>query len=112
MSPAQFTRAIAAGAMISSTRTCARCGQSFRAYGREYTCPPCRKPKRDPKLGIDELSRRERQVIALIKQGKTNKEIAWELKLVEGTVRGHLAIIFRKVHVRSRLELGLKAIPE
>lgn len=96
------------------TRSCARCGERFRAFGREYSCPACRKPA----VAIPEsarhaeLSFREQQIVALIRQAKTNKEIAYELCLAEGTVKEYLYRIFRKLAVTNRTELALRSTRE
>lgn len=51
------------------------------------------------------LTRREQQLIPLIGQGFTNKEIASQLNLSEQTVKSHLHRILRKVGVEDRLSL-------
>lgn len=50
------------------------------------------------------LSHREHQVIALVRQGLTNAEIAERLFLAESTIKSHLASIFTKFGVHSRKE--------
>jgi len=50
------------------------------------------------------LSHREHQVIALVRQGLTNAEIAEHLYLAESTVKSHLASVFTKFGVHSRKE--------
>lgn len=52
--------------------------------------------------GLDTLSSREREVLALIGQGKTNAEIAAELFVGEGTVKTHINHVFAKLHLRDR----------
>ncbi len=54
-----------------------------------------------PKL-LDTLSPQERRVIALIAEGKTNKEVGTELNLSEKTVKNYLANIFDKLNVTRR----------
>jgi len=49
------------------------------------------------------LSRREQQLVSLIRLGLTNKEIAARLNLSERTVKNHVHRIFRKVGVRDRM---------
>jgi DNA-binding NarL/FixJ family response regulator len=51
------------------------------------------------------LTTRERQMATLIAQGMTNKEIAFELKISEATVRTHIYHLFQKVGAQSRIEL-------
>lgn len=54
---------------------------------------------------FDSLTDREIEVVRLANAGASNKEIAYELQLVEGTVKVHLNNIFRKLHVSTRTEL-------
>ncbi len=54
-----------------------------------------------------QLSCRERQIVKLIRQAKSNKEIAFELCLTVGTVKEYLFHIFRKLGVKNRTELAL-----
>lgn len=54
------------------------------------------------------LSNREQEVVRLLLQGKSNKQIAASLSLSESTVEFHLKNIYTKYHVRSRVELILK----
>ncbi len=56
------------------------------------------------------LTTRERQIVSLIRFGKLNKEIAYELRLTEGTVKEYLHRIFRKVDVKNRTELAVWAL--
>ncbi|MGI5491256.1 helix-turn-helix domain-containing protein [Microtetraspora malaysiensis] len=51
------------------------------------------------------LSERERQIATLAGSGLTNREIAQRLYLSPKTVEAHLARIFAKLDVRSRVEL-------
>ena len=56
------------------------------------------------------LSVREEQVVALIRLGKRNKEIAFELHLTEGTIKEYLNRIYRKVGVSNRTGLAMWAM--
>ncbi len=57
---------------------------------------------------VKELSRREEEVISLLLQGKSNKQIAYALGISERTVEFHLKNIYDKFQVSSRVELILK----
>jgi DNA-binding NarL/FixJ family response regulator len=57
-------------------------------------------PGHDP--GLDALTGREREVLALIGHGKTNAEIAAELFVGEGTVKTHVNHVFAKLQLRDR----------
>jgi DNA-binding NarL/FixJ family response regulator len=52
------------------------------------------------------LSHRERQVLTLVCDGRTNAEIAEALFLAESTIKSHMASIFTKLGVHSRKEAG------
>ena len=56
------------------------------------------------------LTARERQVIALVGAGYTNKDLARELNISENTAKHHLTNIFDKLGVSNRLELVLFAV--
>lgn len=51
------------------------------------------------------LSRREREVMALVTEGKMNKQVAWELGLSEITVKVHRGSAMRKMHARTLADL-------
>lgn len=51
---------------------------------------------------IDSLSEREREVLALLARGYTNKEIARQLVVTVNTVKKHTQSIFTKLNVKSR----------
>src|SRR5712691_3706914 len=56
------------------------------------------------------LTTREAEVIAAIRAGNSNKEIATKLSISEETVKRHLSNIYAKMGVSSRLELALLAV--
>jgi DNA-binding NarL/FixJ family response regulator len=60
-----------------------------------------------PDSRLDRLTPREREIVHLIGGGASNKEIASQLKVTEGTVKAHLTAIFRKTGLSSRLQLAL-----
>jgi DNA-binding CsgD family transcriptional regulator len=55
-----------------------------------------------------QLSKREREVLKLVLQGKSNKQIALSLAIAVRTVEFHLKNIYAKFQVSSRIELILK----
>ena len=93
--------------MVLTPKTCARCGRDFGALGREYACPACRSPRASDDDSAPRLSFREKQIVELIQQAKTNKEIAYELCLTIGTVKEYVYHIFRKLGVSNRTQLAL-----
>lgn len=57
-----------------------------------------------------ELTSREREVLTLVTQGQTNKEIASVLSISEGTVKNHLRNIMDKLHLRNRAQAAAYAL--
>jgi DNA-binding NarL/FixJ family response regulator len=55
------------------------------------------------------LTPRQRDVLRLIRQGKSNKEIARSLRMAEGTVKIHCMAIFRELGVTNRTQAALLA---
>jgi DNA-binding CsgD family transcriptional regulator len=63
-------------------------------------------PERDKSLPVwDVLSRREQEIVELVSQGLTNREIAERAFVTENTVKQHLKRVFTKTDVRNRAEL-------
>lgn len=56
------------------------------------------------------LTEREREVMTMVAQGRTNKAIGAVLRISARTVQGHLASIFDKLQVESRTEAVMRAI--
>ncbi len=56
------------------------------------------------KGGLARLSPKERLIMPLLAEGKTNKEIATELRLSDKTVKNYLANILEKLHMKRRTE--------
>jgi two-component system, NarL family, nitrate/nitrite response regulator NarL len=57
----------------------------------------------------DPLTVRERQIILVLSEGMTNKEIGQRLRLTEGTVKVHLHRIYRKLGIANRTTLAVLA---
>lgn len=68
------------------------------------------RPVRTPldEIGV-KLSSRELEVLRLVAQGASNKEIADTLVIAEGTVKNHLTNILAKLEARDRMQAVLKA---
>jgi len=69
-----------------------------------------RAAQREEAAAFAELTLQERQVLALIAEGKTNREIAQALFLGEGTVRNYVSSILSKLNVSNRAEAAAYAI--
>jgi DNA-binding NarL/FixJ family response regulator len=58
---------------------------------------------------VEPLSEREQQILKLITNGASNREIAKRLFLAEGTVKNHVTNILGKLGVRDRTQAAVKA---
>lgn len=65
---------------------------------------------RGPRYGEGDLSDREREVVQLIAQGLSNKEISARLYLSEKTIKNHISRIFSKLNVTARTQAAIHAI--
>jgi NarL family two-component system response regulator LiaR len=61
---------------------------------------------------VDPLTERELEVLKLVARGHTNREIADQLVVSEGTVRTHVSNILDKLHLASRTQATLYALRE
>jgi len=73
---------------------------------QELSQPSQRPPTPEP------LSEREMDVLRLLAQGKSNREIADQLVITELTVRTHVSNILGKLHLASRTQAALYALKE
>jgi DNA-binding NarL/FixJ family response regulator len=77
----------------------------IRRVNRGETCIPASlAEKLAAGLSSESLTGRELNVLELLAQGKSNKEIGVNLYISETTVKSHLRSIFRKLNVLSRTE--------
>jgi len=56
---------------------------------------------------LDELTKREKEVLLQLSQGLNNQEIGTKLCIEEQTVRNHVSMIYSKIGVHDRIELLL-----
>ncbi|MGH8591673.1 MAG: LuxR C-terminal-related transcriptional regulator [Gammaproteobacteria bacterium] len=63
-----------------------------------------------PARSVDMLTKREKQIVGLLGQGLTNKEIARQLDIMEDTVKKHLQNVFDKLGVRRRTLVVLRQV--
>jgi DNA-binding NarL/FixJ family response regulator len=76
------------------------CVHLFRAFSRQWPAVPSARIKIE--FG---LTRRQQQIVPLIAQGLTNKEIASHLSLSEQTIKNHIHGIMRRVGAADRLKV-------
>jgi DNA-binding NarL/FixJ family response regulator len=63
-----------------------------------------------PLEGLEHLTRREIEILALMAGGLSNREIADSLGTSEGTIKNHVSNVLAKLGVRDRVRAVLKAI--
>jgi DNA-binding NarL/FixJ family response regulator len=80
------------------------------AEGRRYLAAGLKYPAGEADDELDKLTAREKQVLQLIAQGKSNKEIAAILDLSVNTVSVHRANLMEKMNIHRTAELVLFAI--
>jgi DNA-binding NarL/FixJ family response regulator len=56
------------------------------------------------------LTEREEEILALVAQGKSNRDIADQIFLAEGTVKNYVSRVMEKLGVNSRTELAIRAL--
>ena len=60
--------------------------------------------------GVDQLSRREVDVLTSLARGRSNKEIAADLSIGEETVKTHVSNILSKLHLADRTQAAIYAL--
>jgi two-component system, NarL family, response regulator DevR len=73
------------------------------------TPPPHTHPDRSDD-NLARLTPRERQVLALIVEGKTNKAIGIALGIAEGTVKAHIRQMMLTLRVKNRTQMAIAAV--
>ena len=63
-----------------------------------------------PARGLDALTSREREVLAELAQGRSNREIARVLHVSEKTVKAHVSSVLAKLGVQDRTQAALFAV--
>ncbi len=71
-----------------------------------------RSPVPSSRDGLDLLTPREEEVLRLVSEGLSNKEIARRTDVQERTVKHHMTQILQKLHLRNRTEAALLAQKE
>jgi len=66
-------------------------------------------PTRRIAADVSKLTKRQREVLTLLAQGRSNKEIARALDIAEATTKIHMAALLRALGARNRTEAAFKA---
>jgi DNA-binding NarL/FixJ family response regulator len=91
----QAVRVVAAGDALLSPSVTKRLLAEFATHAKG---PP-------PTGGLDELTEREREIVALVGEGLSNQEIAERLFLSPATAKTHVSRAMSKLRVRDRAQL-------
>lgn len=85
------------------------------ASGNSYVAPNLaarllarKKERTDIDEDLDDLTARETEVVAFLRRGMSNKEIARAFNCTERTVKHHMTNIMQKLNVRNRVQVALK----
>lgn len=85
--------------------------ESIRAvHAGRYCIPPAVAERLAQRVPCLELSSRELEVLKLIVEGLSNKEIAGRLSVTESTVKNHVNSILNKLNVRDRTQAATTAL--
>jgi two-component system, NarL family, nitrate/nitrite response regulator NarL len=85
------------------------------ASGNSYVAPNLaarllakKKERIDTDEDLDDLTAREAEVVAFLRRGMSNKEIARAFNCTERTVKHHMTNIMQKLNVRNRVQVALR----
>jgi DNA-binding NarL/FixJ family response regulator len=95
--------ALSGSGNVLSPRVIQNLFEEHEAAGREASANGGRR-------GEYNLTQREHDILALLAEGRANREIAQRLYLSEKTVKAHLAAIFRKLGVTNRTQAAMMAV--
>ncbi|VDZ85833.1 Putative HTH-type transcriptional regulator yhjB [Kluyvera intermedia] len=83
--------------------------QTIKSVMRGLMCLPgdWRMEYEQEKRGLDNLSQRQREILALLANGESNKEISRTLNISAGTVKAHLESLYRRLDVKNRTQAAM-----
>ena len=106
-------RAAARDPLARALELAARCGaRPLAARAREELRAAGARPRRPWRTGVDALTPSELRVARLAAEGRSNREIAYELYVTLKAVEGHLARVYAKLGIEGRSQLARALAPE
>ena len=100
----QAIRAGARGYLLKDARRGEVLNAIRRVHAGDTLLPPQLTAKLAHRMTDESLTDREREVLTLVAEGRSNREIGSEIHIEESTVKTHLKTIFTKLHAESRTE--------
>lgn len=98
--------------LLAAIRTVAEGGAVIDPAIAMRVLAELRQPKKPEKPAKPILNERDIEILKLLVEGMSNKEIADRLSISEKTVRNRLSLIFRKLHLENRTQAALYALKE
>lgn len=98
-------QALNASCIVGKDRTPEQYVECIHAVLKGRNC--CAPPNREPSKAIAPLTKREQEIVDHVLQGKQNKDIAALAGIKTGTVKIHLARIYKKLGIKNRVQLSL-----
>jgi DNA-binding NarL/FixJ family response regulator len=109
---AMTVRTAARGQVLLQPNIASKVFSTLMPSARPLTASPnhaAPTPYMDTPSYVEELTEREREILAMVAQGASNRQIAEALYVTEGTVKNHMSSILGKLGVRDRTQAALKA---
>lgn len=104
-----IVKTLCRGEMYVSPRLAARLLTEASLSAPTAAAGESRSTMRADAMSPDGLTPREEQILNLIAEGKSNREIGEALNIAEKTVKNYVTNIFQKLHVRNRVEASIVA---
>jgi DNA-binding NarL/FixJ family response regulator len=109
---AQVIRSVHRGESQLDPAIAGKVMEEFRRMSGPLPAQPRAEPAASEQEVITSLTERESEILTLIAQGLSNKDIAAKLYLSEGTVRNYVSAIMGKLHANDRAQVIVKAVQQ
>ncbi|HEY3341116.1 MAG TPA: response regulator transcription factor [Anaerolineae bacterium] len=107
---AQVIRGVIRGESQLDPAIAGKVMEEFRRMSEALPLAPSAASSTDDSVITEKLTDRETEVLALIAQGQSNRDIAAKLVLSEGTVRNYVSTIMSKLQANDRAQVIVKAV--